>query len=442
MEASVRPRFTLLAVFAAAIALTSALPTQALAKHHRHGPPVHNRGLTIAAAPNPISTGDPVLVYGRLDGPDNGGQQITLWHNIADVPGGFTPVTHATTDTNGFWSIPRADGVVTTNRAWFATAGQGVHSRTILERVHATVTLDQPADPLVTRQPVTLTGTVAPNHAGDRVILQRQDGANGDRWRTIDATHLDSGSHYTIVHRFLRPGDRTLRVVFRGDRRNFRGESTPISITVQQEQIDGFTIASSIPSADFGQTVTLSGTFSGAAAGTSVTLFARGELTPPRRFSAMATSTTDASGNYAFPQAPARNTVYQVRVTSDPRHRTAPLFQGVHSVVAIAASASTASVGDQVTFTGTVQPSKVGHVIVLQRLGDDGIWRDVEVGRVGDSSTYSLGHVLEIAAPAQQFRTLVPGGPANQRGISSAVTIAVNPSTASALPGSGLPAAS
>jgi hypothetical protein len=441
MEDLVRPRISLLAVLAAALAL--ALPTVATAKRHRHLPPVHNRGLTIAAAPNPISTGDPVLVYGQLNGPDHADQQITLWHNIAGVPGGFTPVQHTTTDANGFWSIPRADGVVTTNRAWFATAGRGVHSRTILERVHATVTLDQPTDPLVTRQPVTFTGSVAPNHAGQRVILQRQDSANGDRWRTIDTTRLDGASHFTISHRFRRPGDRTLRAVFRTDRRNLRGESTPISITVQQEQVAGFTIASSSPSTDFGQQITLTGTLDGAAAGTSVTLLARDEVGPPQRFNPIATATTDASGAYAFTQAPARNTVYQVRVSTDPRRRTAPLFQGVHSVVSIAASASAASVGDQVTFSGTVQPSKAGHVVVLQRLGADGIWRDVEVGRVGDGSAYSLTHTLEIADPtAQQFRTLVPGGPANQRGISSAVTIAVNPSPARALPGSGLPAAS
>jgi hypothetical protein len=435
MEAHVRPRLALLAALAMALVLTA--PVTAMAKRHRHNPPRHNRGLTIAAAPDPISTGEPVLVYGQLDGANHAGQQITLWHNISGVPGGFTKVSKTTTDANGFWSIARADGVVTTNRSWFATAGAGVHSRTIRGRVHATVTLAQPSATLLTRTPVTFTGTVAPNHVGQRVILQAQVGVNGDQWRTIDQGRIRPGSTFSIVHRFRQAGDRTLRAVFRGDRRNLRGESTPISITVQQTQVAGFTINASATSIDFGQGVTISGTLTGGAS-TSVTLYGRNEQSGP--FHPLAAGTTDGSGNYSFAQSPTRNTIYQVRNTTTPSTRTAALFVGVHDVVSIAASAPAGNVGDTITFTGTVQPSKLGHVIFLQRL-DGGVWRTVEVGRVGAGSSYSLAYVLDSVGSVQ-FRTLVPGGPVNQRGVSSAVTIAVTPSPASALSGSGLPAAS
>jgi hypothetical protein len=430
----VRPRLPLLAALIAAVAL--AAPAAAVAKRHRHNPPHHNRGLTIAAAPNPISTGEPVLIYGQLNGPDHAAKQIVLWHNISGVPGGFTRVTQTSTDASGFWSIQRAPGVVTTNRAWFVTAGHGVHSRTIRERVHATVTLDQPAGDLLTRRPIAFTGTVAPNHAGQRVILQAQNGVNGDQWRTIDHGRIGPGSAFSIVHRFRQPGDRTLRAVFRGDRRNLRGESTPISITVQQEQVAGFTIGASATSIDFGASTTISGTLDGGAS-TSVTLFARNER--GGRFRPLAAGTTDAAGAYAFTQSPTRNTLYQVRVTTDPSHRTAPLFIGVHDVVSIAASATSGHVGEQITLFGTVQPSKDGHVILLQRL-DGGVWRTVEAGRVGAGSSYALAYALETAG-STTLRTLVPGGPANQRGVSSAVTIAVDPSPADLLPSSGLPAA-
>jgi hypothetical protein len=435
MEDLLRPRVALLAVLVAALAL--ALPTVASAKRHRHNPPVHNRGLTIAAAPNPISTGEPVLVYGQLNGTDHAGKTIVLWHDIAGVPGGFTRVAQATTDANGFWSIPRAAGVVTTNRAWFATAGQGVHSRTILERVHATVTLDQPSGELTTRTPIAFTGTVAPDHSGQRVILQAQVGDQGDRWRTVDTGRIGPGSHFSIVHRFRQAGDRTLRAVFRGDRRNLRGESTPISITVQQLQVAGFTINGNPTSIDFGQSTTISGTLTGGAS-TSVTLYSRNERFG--RFVALAAGTTDADGNYSFTQSPVHNTIYKVRVTTDRSKQTAALFVGVHDVVSISPSATSGAVGDAIAFTGTVQPDKTGHVIFLQRL-DGGVWRTVLVGRVGAASSYTLSYVLDSEGSVQ-FRTLVPGGPANQRGVSSAVTIAVVPSPASALPGSGLPAAS
>ncbi len=430
-----RVRLILLAVLAASLAL--ALPTAASAKRHRHNPPRHNHGLTIAAAPNPISTGEPVLIYGQLNTADHAGKQITLWHHISRTHGGFTVVQRTTTDANGFWSISRAPGVVTTNRSWFAKASTGVHSRTVAERVHATVTLDQPAGALQTATPITFTGSVAPNHRGQRVILQEQVGSNGDRWRTVDHGRIGADSKFSIVHRFRNAGDHTLRAVFRGDRRNIRGESTPVSITVEQQQVAGFTIGASATSIDFGQSVTISGTLTNGA-NTSVTLFGRDEQ--HGNFVALAAGTTDSGGAYSFTQNPVRNRIYQVRVTTNPSQQTAPLFVGVHDVVSIAASATSGTVGTAITFTGTVQPSKVGHVIYLQRL-DGGVWRTIVVGHVGAGSNYGLAYVLDSAGSVQ-FRTLVPGGPVNQRGISSAVTIAVTPSSASALSGSGLPAAS
>ena len=115
-----------------------------------------------------------------------------------------------------------------------------------------------------------------------------------------------------------------------------------------------------------------------------------------------------------------------MRVTTDPHTRTARLFQGVRDVVSIAASTDTASVGDVVTFSGTVQPDKSGHVILLLRL-DGGVWRTVAVARVGAGSAYAIPFTL--AAPGSaQYRTLVPGGPVNQRGLSSAVQVTANPS--------------
>jgi hypothetical protein len=438
MEDHVRPRLAKLSLLAALVAaLALALPAAAPAKRHRHNPPRHNHGLTIAAAPNPIDSGEPVLLYGQLNGPNHAGRRITLWHHLAGARGGYTVVQRTTTDTNGFWSITRADGVVTTNRAWFATAGRGVHSRTLHERVRATVTLDEPAAPLMTGTPISFTGTVSPNHVGEQAILQQQVGANGDRWRTIDHARIGAGGHFTIVHRFRTAGDRTLRAVFRGDRRNVRGASTPISITVEQQQVAGFTIGASATSIDFGGSVTISGTLTGGPT-TAVTLYGRDEC--GGAFRPLAAGTTDASGAYTFVQTPARNTIYQVRVATNPARHTATLFVGVHALVSIAASATSGSVGDAVTFTGTVAPSKVDHVIYLQRL-DGGVWRTVVAGRVGALSHYALAYVLDSAGSIQ-FRALVPGGPANQRGVSSAVTVAVNPSTASALPGSALPPAS
>jgi hypothetical protein len=302
-----------------------------------------------------------------------------------------------------------------------ASAHPGHHHR---PRIAATVSLDQPSGALTTATPISFTGHVSPANAGHRILLQRQAALLGDRWVAVDGGFVRADGSYTIVHRFRVPGDRTLRTLLLPNRRTLRSPSSPISITVQQRQIAGFTINSSAQPIDFGGSVTISGTLTGGPT-TSVTLFARDEWRG--RLHPIATGTTDANGAYAFTQSPPRNTVYQVRVTSDPHRRTARLFQGVRDVVSIAASASTLTVGDVVTFSGTVQPSKVGHVIFLQRL-DGGIWRTVAVARIGAGSAYAIPFTLAAAGTAQ-YRTLVPGGPVNQRGVSSAVQVTANPSS-------------
>lgn len=300
----------------------------------------------------------------------------------------------------------------------------GPHPHRHPVRIAATVSLDQPAGELTTATPIAFTGSVSPANAGHRILLQRQASLLGDRWVAIDGGFVRADGSYTIVHRFRVPGDRTLRALLAPNRHTLRSPSAPISITVQQLQNAAFTIGSSAQPIDFGASVTISGTLTGGAS-TSVTLFARDEWRG--RLHAIATGTTDANGAYSFTQSPARNTVYQVRVTTDPRTRTARLFQGVRDVVAIAASTDTATVGDVVTFSGTVQPDKSGHAILLLRL-DGGVWRTVAVARVGDGSAYAIPFTLAAAGTAQ-YRTLVPGGPVNQRGLSSAVQVTANPSS-------------
>lgn len=295
-------------------------------------------------------------------------------------------------------------------------------------RVSATVTLDQPAEPLLTRTPIAFSGSVTPLHPSQRVILQRQVGINGDQWRTIDHGRTDATGRYTILHRFRQAGDRSLRTVVRTDRHVLRGESTPISITVEQQQIAGFTIGADDTSIDFGQSVTISGTLTGGVGGVPISVMLYGRNEHRGRFRPLAATTTDADGTYSFVQSPTRNAIYKVRVTTDRSRHTAALFIGVHDVVSIAPSASSATVGDAISFTGTVQPDKTGHVIFLQRL-DGAVWRSIAVGRVGAGSSYSLATTL-LTPGDVQFRTLVPGGPVNQRGVSSAVTIAVVPSPA------------
>lgn len=425
-----RSRSRLATCLALLAGMASIAPAEAPA---RAVPPRHNHGLTINAAPNPIDAGDPVLIYGQLNTVNHANQVITLWHHVSGTGRGYTVVQRTMTNALGLYSFNRGPGVVTTNRSWFATAGNGVHSRTVFERVHALVSVDNPPANALTNQSVLIAGKVTPDHRGQRAFLQQQQGNQGDDWRTIDSGRIGPGSHYRILHRFRIPGDRTLRVVFRGDRRNLRGESDSFSIEVAQNQNPRFTLNASADPITVGQSVMLTGTLGGPNdAHVPVTLYAR--PWNARGFSAVATVPTDASGNYAFTQSPANNTVYVVRTSSpsDRRH-TRQLFEGVHDTVSVMAAPTRVAVGQPVTFTGTVAPDKTGHVVELQKLGADGDWHTIQKGRVQAGSTYALVYAFGAPGP-KTVRVRVPGGPVNLGGVSSPVTITVTAASTGSLP--------
>ncbi len=170
------------AVLASLLGTLAALVTPAVGSAH----PRHNRGLTINVTPKPIIAGEGVLIYGQLNGNPVAGQHIVLYHHLAGIPG-FSRIGETTTDPHGFYEFTRAEGVVETNRSWFAReAGiHGIHSRTVHEPVAALVSLAADRTSADTRQVITFTGHVDPNHRFERVFLQ----AAGRRRRPL--AHAD-----------------------------------------------------------------------------------------------------------------------------------------------------------------------------------------------------------------------------------------------------------
>jgi hypothetical protein len=428
-----RSRLTVLALLASALAVVS-VPAAASA----HGPR-HNHGLTINATPNPIIAGQSVLIYGQLNGPNSGGQEVFLYHHVAGVPG-YSLIGRTKTLANGFYDFPRVEGVVTTNRSWFATAPAffRVHSRTVYERVAALVSLAASSPTTDTGTPVQFTGNVSPNHAGERVYLQEQ-AANGDNvWHTLKVGRIGPGSNFSFPFRFRVPGDYVLRALFRRDNRNIAAASDTITEDVQQKQIPDFTINSSAPIIPYGQSATISGILDLPGTTTpdpdvNVTLWGHTYLGQWHTVGLPTTTGTD--GSYSFTESPGTNTIYQVRTTFRPPHirHTAVLFEGVQDVVSIGVSSQNVVVGQSVQFTGTVSPDKAGHPIYLQRLGADGHWHNVEINVVRQNSTYQFGWTFGNPGSAE-FRVKIPGGPYDLGGVSSTETINVTLPPVSTLP--------
>jgi hypothetical protein len=410
--------------------------------------PHHNHGLTISASPNPIVTGDPVLIYGQLNEPNPGAQKIMLYHRV-NPKGQFSLIGQAVTNQFGFYEFTRATDVVTSNRSWYVRAPGitgNVHSRTVHERVAASVDLavadtsGNPVTSVQTNKQVTFTGNVLPagTHTGESVFLQQQVGAQGDTWHTLKSGRIGADGSFSIAYRFKAAGDDNLRVVFRGDDRNVRAESNAVTVTVTQKQNPLFTVNSSATIIDEGQTATLSGILYeptasplAPAPGVNVTLWGRTAQGQPAPLDHTITGT---DGSYSFTVAPQHNSEYYVRTTFAPFRATARLFVGVSDVLTLTPSSTTAAVGQKISLSGTVNPDKAGHLIELQRLGKDNQFHTVAVQRINISSGYSFNWKFGNDGP-HTFRTVVPGGPENVNGQSAPVTIAVSLPSVQNLPG-------
>lgn len=426
-----RLRFTVLVSAAAAAALAgTALPAVAGAA------PQHNRALTIHAAPLSIIAGEQVLIYGQLEGADHAGQVIRLYHRINPSPV-FTLISKTTTNGAGQYEFVRADGIVMTNRNWYVRGPVFSHSRTVHERVAALLSLAASSPTGTTRHPITFSGHVTPGHAGSVVVLQVQNAA-GTAWRTLARSVVGSGSNYQFNHAWRAPGAYDVRVLFRGDARNTTAASDPVSVQISQTEVADFTIVTSDPVVTDTTPVTISGVLDqpGTTTPEPSTLVGLYERTPAAgtTFSEVTTATTGTDGSYTFANVvPAHNELYEVRTMAAPRRASAALFQGVQDVLTFQASAQTATVGGQVTFSGTVSPSKAGHVIYLERLGADNAWHVVEQGVVSPMSTFSLPWTFGTAG-TKEFRARITGGPANVGAASTPVSVVVSLPPLSALP--------
>lgn len=428
-------RFRQLALASAAGAIAAGAAPAIASAHHAQRYK-SDSDLTITANPDPVQSGAAVTIYGQLTSSSNSGQTVDLYDRAV---GGrtYTLLATTTTDSSGNYEFTRAAGTVTNDRDWYVTApSTGSRSHVLVEDVQSLISASASTTTALTNAAITFTGTVTPAVTHGWVALQVEGGVTGNSWRTVAYGRVNSSSDYTIKHRFRTAGEQEVRVEFLGNDKNSSAASSPIAITVQQAQNAGFTIKSSAQPLTAGSSATISGvvdtssTSTTADAGVSVALYGK---TYAHGYKLVATTTTGSDGSYAFTVSPTRTTVYQARLVSNSSRRSTALFEGVKDTVTFTPSTTSTSVGDTVTFSGTVGPTIPGHAIYLQAYSTtDSRWHTVQVGFLSSTSTYSLSWTAWQAGSVQ-LRVLVPGGQRNFGVVSSATTITVATSTASAI---------
>jgi hypothetical protein len=392
--------------------------------------------VTLRVAPRLITDGEPVLAYGQLSkacAEEGANQTVTLYESSVSAPG-YSIAGTTTTKTGGGYQITVND--LTTNSSFYAASGTARSVQRVV-RVAAQVTLSGPPEGVVPtdlrtgrHNRVTFTGMVSPADKGAHVILQRQNAIRGNEWHRIgrgavaeEGIVTEKGT-FSITHTFVVAGDANIRVVVRSDRRNAPSASNILTYEIVQAQNPQLTIESSANPISYGQTVTLSGVVAGAPS-TAVKLFAR--TAEGGGFKQVGEADTNASGDYTFPaQMPLDSTYYQVQGAGK---RSAVLYEGVKFVLTAAVSETTVQSGQNVTFSGTVTPGELGHVVYLERENVFGLgFHVIAEGTVTAASTFSIVHAF-YPIGTDIVRIKIPGGPLNGTTDSQTFTIQVNPAS-------------
>jgi hypothetical protein len=384
----------------------------ALASAHAGGQPA----LSILVNPDPLVAGDAVSITGKLSAPHPAGRNVTLWRRTAGTATAVL-VGRMRTGASGSYSFTEADGVVQAScRYW--VSGAGTRSRTVREPVQAAVTMQLPALDVVAGTTLTVRGTVSPA-AADAVVRLQQANGNGD-WRTIAKTTVAADGSWAVARRFATVGTLSLRALLRGTRTLASSASDAAALVVQAVPNPQLNLLASTTTVDAGQAVTLSGTANEFPPGAAVVLRSRGQGSGIP-FAAVSSMPLAADGSFSFTVNPTVNTTYVVEIAGVP---SAPVQIGVRALVTLGASTATATVGQSVTFSGTVAPVLIGQTVELQVLSSAGTYHTVQSGAVDPDGTFSLAHTL-VGAGQRTFRALVPGGVGNEQGVSAPLVVAV-----------------
>jgi len=199
-----------------------------------------NPALTIQASADPISFGETVTIGGKLAGGAN--QPVTLLARTARQHG-FARVAQVSANAAGEYRFPPQSPVNSTfyrvqasDPSCYAPgpavrACKALSSAVLYEGVKDVLTAQVSSTTVQAGQSITFSGTVAPDHTGHVIYLQRQD-ASGTDFHVVQVGVLGAGSTYSIVHRVYDPGTKVFRVYIPGGPENQGAVSLPFTIQV------------------------------------------------------------------------------------------------------------------------------------------------------------------------------------------------------------------
>ena len=184
-----------------------------------------NPGLTIEASADPISYGQSVTISGAVVGAPK--VPVTLLARTRRQHG-FAPVAEVMTDPSGNYAFPAQSPVDST---LYEVKGAGKLSAVLYEGVKDVLTAQVSQSAVQAGQALTFSGTVAPDHTGHVIYLERQN-ASGMGFHVVQVGTVSAGSVYSIVHTVYDPGTKVFRVKIPGGPENEGAASPAFTIVV------------------------------------------------------------------------------------------------------------------------------------------------------------------------------------------------------------------
>jgi hypothetical protein len=183
-------------------------------------------GLVVTFRPRSVLVpyGKSVTIGGYVtsDGAAVAGQSVSL----SPASGAGAPSAPVQTGADGYYTV----GVSPTSSAtWTATAGAATSDAVRIE-VQPKVTLSLSHLKSTSRLTEIFSGSVAPKHAGSKVLVQK---AVGTKWRTVASGRLDSRSRYRILWAVpYKTATYKLRTILPGHVDHAQGTSTTAKLKV------------------------------------------------------------------------------------------------------------------------------------------------------------------------------------------------------------------
>jgi hypothetical protein len=249
-------------VLAAACALMPALLAPAAVGARtgsvRPGAAAQGCQLELQASSPRVIAGESATLTGSLSCPATvsaAEQTVALYGHVAGIPGA-NPLGTVTTEADGAFQL--STEALSADASFYATV-PGARSSRVWVRVAPLVTISGPpsgteltagggragatgaqasatgasaTSTSPTSSTVTFTGTVQPEEAGPRVLLERQGAGASRDWIVLGSAPVGAGGGYSITHTFGIAGTADVRVVLRARRDDLAGVSPTLTYQI------------------------------------------------------------------------------------------------------------------------------------------------------------------------------------------------------------------